>query len=79
MQPPRLKWLCRRGMRELDKLTEGYLLHHYGTANPIEQEAFAQLLELPDPELLALVLEQQPPPDDVTALVLTRMRTLNFS
>lgn len=78
MQPPRLKWLCRRGMRELDKLTEGYLLHHYDTADPVQQQVFAQLLELPDPELLALLLGQQSPPDDVTAQVLARMRAINF-
>ena len=44
-----LRWRCRRGMKELDKLLEGYLLNHFENASPAEQDAFITLLTLPDP------------------------------
>jgi len=47
----RLRWRCRRGMRELDQLLGWYLDHRYATADAAAQAAFADLLEQPDPEL----------------------------
>jgi antitoxin CptB len=52
----RLRWRCRRGMRELDVLLEGYLTDRWPDAPPDRREAFRALLELPDPELAALCL-----------------------
>ena len=42
----KLRWRCRRGMKELDLLTLGYLEAYYPTASTEEQQAFAALLEL---------------------------------
>jgi len=44
-------------MRELDVLLERYLRERYPSAPAAEQQAFAALLDLPDPELLAFVSE----------------------
>ena len=52
----RLRWRCRRGMRELDILLERYLAERWPTAAPDRRVAFRALLELPDPELAALFL-----------------------
>ena len=52
----RLRWRCRRGMRELDVLLERYLKERWPTAPPGRRAAFRALLELPDPELAALCL-----------------------
>jgi len=49
----RLAWRCRRGMKELDCLLERYLAGRYQNADLSEQQAFAMLLELPDPTLHA--------------------------
>ena len=54
----RLRWRCRRGMRELDVLLERYLAERWPTAPAARQAAFRALLELPDPELAALCLRQ---------------------
>jgi antitoxin CptB len=51
----RLKWHCRRGMRELDVLLEKYLARRYEDAPPVEQAAFETLLSLQDPEILDLI------------------------
>ena len=60
----RLQWRCRRGMRELDVLLERYLAEHWPQAGPAERGAFAQLLELPDPELHGLLTGRLIPAGD---------------
>ncbi len=70
----KLKWRCRRGMRELDQVTEGYLNKHYAAASPQERAAYRQLLELPDPTLLALIFEHEIADDSMTRNVLAKMR-----
>ena len=70
----KLKWRCRRGMRELDQVTEGYLNRYYESASPEERAAYQRLLELPDPELLALIFEHKIADDSVTRDVLAKMR-----
>ena len=52
----RLRWRSRRGMRELDVLLERYLKDRWPTAPESSRDAFRALLELPDPELAALLL-----------------------
>ena len=47
----RLIWRCRRGTRELDRMMLYFLQHHYHRASTECQTAFANLLELPDPDL----------------------------
>lgn len=59
----RLKWRCRRGMRELDVLLQRYLERRYASASQEEQQAFEALLDLPDPQLFAYVLKREQPAD----------------
>ncbi len=63
----RLRWQCRRGMRELDQLLCGYLDERYREATAAEKAAFAALLELPDPELAGYFLGRIEPEDPVIA------------
>ncbi len=56
MSTGRLKWQCRRGCRELDKLLESYLENSYATADSEEQHLFAALLKQEDDYLLALLM-----------------------
>ncbi len=51
----RLRWRCRRGMRELDTLLMAFVDLHYRSAGPATQAAFQHLLSLPDPEIVALL------------------------
>ena len=52
----RLRWLCRRGMKELDVVLSGYLEQNYATASPEDQALFRRLLEMPDPDLYGMLL-----------------------
>jgi len=66
----RLRWRCRRGMRELDVLLERYLADRWPTAPAESRAAFRALLELPDPELAALLLGKTVTPfSGITRLV----------
>jgi antitoxin CptB len=55
----RLRWRCRRGMRELDVLLQRYLDQRYASAAEEEQQAFEALLELPDPQLFDLIIKRE--------------------
>lgn len=70
----RLRWLCRRGMRELDAAMEAYLDHCYADAPEDERAAYRAMLDMQDPELFYLVSGKSEPTDELTARVLQRMR-----
>ena len=55
----RLRWQCRRGMRELDELLLRYLEKRYPEADVDEKAAFRGVLTLSDPELNAYLLQRQ--------------------
>ena len=47
----RLRWRCRRGMRELDQLLGWYLDVRYEKVDDAAKAAFATLLDQQDPQL----------------------------
>jgi len=47
----RLRWHCRRGMRELDQLLGWYLEQRWPAADDATKVAFSTLLDQQDPEL----------------------------
>jgi antitoxin CptB len=63
----RLRWRCRRGMRELDVLLRRYVDERYACASSEHQEAFHALLEAPDPLIHAYCLGLETPPTPVLA------------
>jgi len=73
----RLRWLCRRGMKELDVVMTQYLEVRYEEASDLEQLSFKHLLDMQDPDLYALLLGQKVcPNDDIQSLIIT-LRSLN--
>jgi antitoxin CptB len=58
-----LEWRCRRGMKELDLLLVRYLREHHATAATEERAAFAQFLELPDPDIARYLIGGDVPED----------------
>ncbi len=47
----KLRWRCRRGMKELDLLLNAYLEENYVDAPSTEQDTFHLLLEQQDPTM----------------------------
>ena len=74
MSDARLRWQCRRGMKELDILLERWLDRHHGTASEPEKSAFRQLLALPDPELARYLLTGEVADDPELARVIAIIR-----
>jgi antitoxin CptB len=60
----RLRWRCRRGMRELDVVLSRYLEGDYPLAAAEERRAFEALLELQDPDLLSFLIGRTTLPAD---------------
>jgi antitoxin CptB len=59
----RLRWACRRGMRELDFWFLNYLEHAYANASREEQLTFQKLLGYQDQEIFEWMLETAQPTD----------------
>ena len=57
----RLRWRARRGLLENDLIIERFLLAHGSQMTRTDLDAFARLLELPDNELLDLLLARKEP------------------
>jgi antitoxin CptB len=67
--PGRLRWLCRRGMRELDVLLSGFLEQRYPELDESQKADFAALLELQDPEIWAYLLGRAEPEPAYAAII----------
>lgn len=74
----KLKWHCRRGVKELDLVLNGYLEKYLSNKinEPTMQSAFSELLELEDPVLYAMLLGEIKPESEQQEQVLTRLRSL---
>ena len=69
----RLRWQCRRGMRELDDLLLRYLEEEYLDDSEEDKAAFCAVLELADPELNGYLLQRQTPTSEPIARVIDRI------
>lgn len=66
----RLRWRCRRGMRELDRLLERYLDRRWPAVSEQERGVFLRLLDCEDDRLWRWFLGHETPPDaDLDQLV----------
>ncbi len=75
----RLRWQCRRGMRELDELLLRYLEECYPGDGEDDKQAFRAVLELADPELNGYLLQRQTPSSEPIARVIDRILRRNSS
>jgi antitoxin CptB len=69
----KLRWRCRRGMKELDVLLLRYVEEQFCGASSAQQEAFRALLDAPDPVIYAYCLAQERPPSAVLSSVIERI------
>ena len=65
----RLRWRCRRGVRELDVLLIGYLEHAVARQGATEQALFARLLDESDTDLYLWLTRRATPDPAYTVLV----------
>ena len=73
----RLRWLCRRGTKELDMIMSRYLEHHYETASMADRDKFKLLLEMPDPDLYDLLLGRSEATDPELRQIVGLLRNMS--
>jgi antitoxin CptB len=69
----RLRWRCRRGMRELDVLLERWLDRDWEQADERCRAAFERLLECEDDRLWSWMTGRETPDDDELADIVRRV------
>ena len=72
----RLRWRCRRGMRELDRLLERYLDRRWPAASEPERGVFLRLLDCEDDRLWRWFLGHETPPDAELEQMVQHIRDL---
>ena len=70
----KLRWRCRRGMRELDAILTSFLQKSYESLPADDKTRFGALLELPDPDLHAYLLGRYDATDPNLERLLGRIR-----
>jgi antitoxin CptB len=71
--PRRLRWLCRRGMKELDIVLGWYLDECFPSASDAERGTFISLLDLEDPVIWQWLVGAAPLPDGALGHVVQRL------
>jgi len=72
----RLRWRCRRGLKELDVLLERFAQQLLPQASVADCRVFSELLDLPDPLLAGYLLGGEVPAEPHLAQAIGRMRAL---
>ena len=69
----RLRWLCRRGMKELDIVLGWYLDDCFPSAEEAERQAFVELLAIEDPVIWHWLVGSAPLPEGLLGHVVGRL------
>jgi antitoxin CptB len=75
MDIKRLRWRCRRGTRELDRLLGWWLTERYEKSDSAARIAFANMLERPDPDLWDWLIGHGRPAEPAFARIVDEIRT----
>lgn len=73
--PGRLRWLCRRGTKELDALYGWWLHERFDHADAGLQKAFGELLQEQDPDLWDWTIGRAQPPREDWGVIVDEIRT----
>ncbi len=70
----RLRWRCRRGLLELDLVLSRFLESRYDDLTSVQLEALTRLLDLPDNDLLDMVMGRAQSNDPACAEIVSFLR-----
>jgi len=74
IQKAKLKWHCRRGMRELDLLLEGFLVNRYEALSAADRAGFERLLDCRNEDLMTWLIDGGSPQDEQLAGIVDQIR-----
>jgi antitoxin CptB len=72
----RLRWRCRRGMRELDQLLTRWLEREWTAASDSQRDVFLRLLDSEDDRLWRWFLGHETAPDAALDSLIQHIRSL---
>ncbi len=72
----KLRWHCRRGVKELDIVFCEFLENHYPFADKEIQDGFKELLQIEDPTLLSLLMNYQTTDNELHNRIIIKLRDL---
>lgn len=72
----KLRWRCRRGMRELDQLLVRWLDREWGSSSEDDRAVFLRLLDCEDDRLWRWFLGHETAPDAALQSIVQRIRAL---
>ena len=72
----RLRWKCRRGMRELDQMFDRYLSRSWRQAPTSEREVFLRLIQVEDDRLWHWFMGNEAASDTELDALVQRIRQL---
>jgi len=75
INPNRLAWQCRRGMRELDEILGNFLETDFKRLDQQGKKSFSELLEYPDSVLLELLMGRMAAADRDVAHIVRQIRS----
>ena len=75
-QLKRLRWRCRRGMRELDQLLVRWLEREWERSSDDDRAVFLRLLDCEDDRLWRWFLGHETAPDAALQSIVERIRAL---
>ncbi len=66
----RLRWRCRRGVKEMDLLLQGFIERHYDRLSDNQKLSFDDMLDEADLDILAWIMDKgRPRRDDFNAII----------
>ena len=73
-----LLWRCRRGIREMDLLLQYFIEKRFDLLTNEEKDAFEQLLEQPDLDIMAWIMGRAEPPNEQIRHLIEIIREINL-
>jgi antitoxin CptB len=70
----RVRWLCRRGMKELDLVINRYFESDYDSLTEQEQTEFKDFLNLEDPEIFSWIMGRTTPENPIYAVIVNKLQ-----
>ncbi|MGH1542408.1 MAG: succinate dehydrogenase assembly factor 2 [Arenicella sp.] len=75
MNPAKLKWRCRRGVRELDVLFTYFIDNEYEQLSELQQEYFDKLLDIQDPIIMDWLFARSEPDESGLKWIIEKLQT----
>lgn len=74
MEEKKLRWRCRRGIRELDVLLTRFLEQEYPALSVDEKQAFHELLDTQDPVIMDWLFNKSQPDNDRLRIIIAKLQ-----